>query len=162
VTVACGREAGARLVLNGPWDYESAARLADEALRQATWLHRLDPASVISRLPHDAADAEVRPDPWHPAAVLLHLPDQPGADPLGRATSLRDRAVARHLAEAAPELTRQSLTSNEGSAVALRLHRAEAEVTPLYGYVRMIPTPGPDTEFITEFRPRNSPRPAGP
>jgi hypothetical protein len=161
LTVTLGRAGSMRITLEGPWDYQAAARLGDAMLREATWLHRLDPATVAATLP--VPDATVQEDIWHPAAVTVFLPALPGDDELGRAHSRRYRALSTQVKQDQSDWRVQELISNEGAIVALRITLAAADVPPLYGYItEWIPAdgyyaPGQGSgTFITEYRPRHA------
>lgn len=152
------------LVLEGPWDFHATAALADAALREATWLHRIDISALTAALPAEPA-VRIHEDIWHPAAAVLMLtaPVDPTTDGLGRAASRQYTAITAHLtAHHGGEFTVQKLYSNERSIVALRVHRADTDdVVPLYGYITHVtpkspwarPDDGPPL-IVTEYRPR--------
>ncbi|MGW2104563.1 hypothetical protein ACWCPX_44325 [Streptomyces olivaceoviridis] len=111
---------GLSLVLGGPWDAPSAARLTAAVLRELTEAEQLarEVASLLEPGPW-----QVLSDQWHPdAALVLPAARRPDPeDPLGRRISRALREVQHHLRAARPDWDCQELIAVEGSAVAVRV-----------------------------------------
>ncbi|MEU6680858.1 hypothetical protein [Streptomyces sp. NPDC046925] len=147
---------GSRLVLavDGACDAYGTARLTDHVLREAGGGHRFA-RDVGGQLP---AGARAVADQWHPqaAVVFLTAPADLDTDPLGRGHDRRYRALGRALAEQQPAWQVQSLTSDEGSAVALRVTETAAVPDLFKHAVWTLDPPGsPDAggSITSEFRP---------
>lgn len=115
-----GPGSGLSLILGGPWDAPSTARLTAAVLRELTDAGELA-GQVGALLP--PGPWQVLSDRWHPDAALV-LPPAPRRDPedpLGRRFSRALRELQRGLCAERPDWDFQELISVEGSAVALRV-----------------------------------------
>ncbi|MGP4049331.1 hypothetical protein [Streptomyces sp. 2A115] len=121
---------GLSLVLGGPWDAPSTARLTAAVLRELTDAEQLA-GKVASLLP--PGPWQVLSDQWHPdAALVLPANRRPDPeDPLGRRISRALREVQHDLRAARPDWDFQELIAVEGSAVALRITPLERDVPRL-------------------------------
>ncbi|MCC9708276.1 hypothetical protein E4N62_25240 [Streptomyces sp. MNU76] len=111
---------GLSLILGGPWDAPSTARLTAVVLRELTDAEELA-GHVASLLP--PGPWQVLSDQWHPDAALV-LPSSPRwdpGDPLGRRVSRALRELQHGLRADRPDWDFQELISAEGSAVAFRV-----------------------------------------
>ncbi|MEV4040386.1 hypothetical protein [Streptomyces umbrinus] len=111
---------GLSLILGGPWDAPSTARLTAVVLRELTAAEELA-GQVASLLP--PGPWQILSDQWHPHAALV-LPSSPRwdpEDPLGRRVSRALRDLHQGLCADRPDWDFQELISAEGSAVALRV-----------------------------------------
>ncbi|MEU3091621.1 hypothetical protein ACWCQ0_31510 [Streptomyces massasporeus] len=113
-------DSGLSLVLGGPWDAPSTARLTAAVLRELTEADQVagQVASLLQPGPW-----QVLSDQWHPDAALV-LPASRSVDPedpLGRRVSRALREVQHDLSAAQPDWDFQGLISADGSAVALRV-----------------------------------------
>ncbi|MGW5657208.1 hypothetical protein [Streptomyces humi] len=111
---------GLSLVLSGPWDAPSTARLTAAVLRELTDAGQLagEAAAILEPGPW-----QVVSDQWHPDAALVLPADlRPDPeDPLGRRISRALQQVQIQLRAARADWDFQELISVEGSAVALRI-----------------------------------------
>ncbi|MEH0424682.1 hypothetical protein [Streptomyces sp. B21-083] len=134
---------GLSLVLGGPWDAPSTARLTAAVLRELTEAEQLagQVASLLQPGPW-----QVLSDQWHPAAALVLPATRRLApeDPLGRRISRALREVQHNLSAAQPEWDFQGLISAEGSAVALRVTQRERAVPRMVRKVVSDGAHGPD------------------
>ncbi|MFE5082849.1 hypothetical protein [Streptomyces mirabilis] len=130
LSVTLGSPDGVSLVLEGPWDAPSTARLTALVLRELHDAERLA-GEVVAQLP--LGPWRVCSDQYHPDAALIlpsiRRPDP--EDPLGRRFSRALRDVGRELQAARPDWDFQELISIEGSAVALRITRRDRAVARL-------------------------------
>ncbi|WP_415954363.1 hypothetical protein [Streptomyces sp. KLOTTS4A1] len=111
---------GLSLILGGPWDAPSTARLTAVVLRELTDAEELA-GHVASLLP--PGPWQVLSDQWHPDAALV-LPSSrrwDPEDPLGRRVSRALRELQHGLRADRPDWDFQELISAEGSAVAFRV-----------------------------------------
>ncbi|WP_210581919.1 hypothetical protein [Streptomyces sp. GESEQ-4] len=130
---------GLSLILGGPWDAPSTARLTAVVLRELTDAEHLA-GQLASLLP--PGPWQVLSDQWHPDAALV-LPSAPRRDPedpLGRRVSRALRELRHELCTDRPDWDVQELISVEGSAVALRVTPRERAVPRL---VRTVVGDGP-------------------
>ncbi|MEY9987980.1 hypothetical protein ABIE67_000012 [Streptomyces sp. V4I8] len=153
-------DSGLSLVLGGPWDAPSTARLTAAVLRELTDAERLA-GKVASLL--EPGPWQVLSDQWHPDAALvlpaIRRPDP--EDPLGRRVSRALREVQHALRAAQPDWDFQEMVSAEGSAVALRVTPLECAVPRMVRKVVSDGAYGPD-EFgntRTTFLPADLPAP---
>jgi hypothetical protein len=112
--------AGLSLILGGPWDAPSTARLTALVLRELTDAGKLA-GQLGALLP--PGPWQVLSDQWRPDAALV-LPSAPRRDPedpLGRRVSRALRELWHGLGTERPDWDVQELISVEGSAVALRV-----------------------------------------
>ncbi|MFC9916313.1 hypothetical protein [Streptomyces sp. NPDC127197] len=115
-----GPGSGLSLVLGGPWDAPSTARLTAAVLRELTEAEQLA-CQVTSLL--EPGPWQVLSDQWHPDAALV-LPAVRRPDPedqLGRRISWALREVQPSLRAMQPDWDFQELIAVEGSAAALRI-----------------------------------------
>ncbi|MFI7405936.1 hypothetical protein ACIBW9_36640 [Streptomyces sp. NPDC049541] len=153
-------DSGLSLVLGGPWDAPSTARLTAAVLRELTEAEQL--AGEVAALLQPGA-WQVLSDQWHPdAALVLPATRRPDPeDPLGRRISGALREVKHHMREERPDWDFQELIAVEGSAVALRVTARERAVPRL---VRTVVSDGahvPDElgNTCTTFAPADLPAP---
>lgn len=151
---------GLSLVLGGPWDAPSTARLTAAVLRELTEAEQLA-GRVASLL--QPGPWQVLSDQWHPDAALV-LPASRRVDPedpLGRRVSRALRAVKHDLSAAQPDWDFQELIAAEGSAVALRVTPRERAVPRMVRKVVSDGAHGPDElgNTRTTFLPADLPPP---
>ncbi|MFJ8313991.1 MULTISPECIES: hypothetical protein [unclassified Streptomyces] len=113
---------GTSLILEGPWDAPSTARLTAAVLSELTGTEQLAD-EVAALLP--PGPWQVVSDQYHPdAALILPRTRRPDPeDPLGRRVSRALREVEHELQAAQTDWDFQELIYVEGSAVALRVTR---------------------------------------
>ncbi|MFE7958758.1 hypothetical protein [Streptomyces sp. NPDC057413] len=149
---------GLSLVLGGPWDAPSTARLTAAVLHELTEAGQLagEVASLLEPGPW-----QILSDQWHPdAALVLPATLSPDPeDPLGRRISRALREVQHHLRTARPDWDFQELIAVEGSAVALRVTVRDRAVPRLVRKVVSDGAHGPDElgNTRTTFAPADLP-----
>ncbi|MEU2284225.1 hypothetical protein ABZ614_20155 [Streptomyces sp. NPDC013178] len=153
-------DSGLSLVLGGPWDAPSTARLTAAVLRELTDAERLA-GTVASLL--EPGPWQVLSDQWHPDAALV-LPATRRVDPedpLGRRVSRALREVQQALRAAQPNWDFQEMISAEGSAVALRVTPLDRAVPRMVRKVVSDGAYGPDElgNTRTTFLPADLPAP---
>ncbi|ALV39153.1 hypothetical protein [Streptomyces sp. CdTB01] len=151
---------GLSLVLGGPWDAPSTARLTAAVLRELTEAAQL--AGQVAAL-LKPGPWQVMSDQWHPdAALVLPATRRPDPeDPLGRRISRALRTVQHDLRAAQPDWDFQELIAAEGSAVALRVTLRERAVPRMVRKVVMLDGFVPDEvgNTRTTFTPADLPAP---
>ncbi|MFJ8158509.1 hypothetical protein [Streptomyces sp. NPDC094468] len=147
---------GLSLVLGGPWDAPSTARLAAAVLHELTGSEQLagEAAALLG-----TGTWQAEPDRWHPDAALIAPADpRPGPeDPLGRRISRALRQVQLQLRALRPDWDFQELISADGATVALRVTPHGRAVPRLERKVVVTGHHGPDSKGDT----RTSFAPAG-
>ena len=139
---------GLSLILGGPWDAPSTARLTAVVLRELTDAEQLA-GQLASLLP--PGPWQVLTDQWHPDAALV-LPPAPRRDPddpLGRRVSRALRELRQGLCTDRPDWDFQELISVEGSVVALRVTPHDHAVPRLVRTVVSDGTSGPGEQGNT-------------
>ncbi|MGW7243857.1 hypothetical protein [Streptomyces sp. NPDC054804] len=159
--VTLGRPgSGLSLVLSGPWDAPSTARLTAAVLRELTDARQLagEVAALLKPGPW-----QVVSDQWHPdAALVLPADRRPDPeDPLGRRISRALQQVQIQLRAARPDWDFQELISVEGSAVALRITPRDRAVPRMVRKVVRTSATGPGElgDTRTTFAPADLPAP---
>ncbi|MFF1917085.1 hypothetical protein ACFVYE_37160 [Streptomyces sp. NPDC058239] len=149
---------GISLILEGPWDAPSTARLTAAVLGELTDAEQLA-GEVAALLP--PGPWRVVSDQYHPdAALILTSSRRPDPeDPLGRSVSRALRDVGNDLQAARSDWDFQELISIEGSAVALRITRRERAVARLVRTCVSTSVPGADEvgNTRTTFAPADPP-----
>ncbi|WP_030618286.1 hypothetical protein [Streptomyces achromogenes] len=149
---------GLSLVLGGPWDAPSTARLTAAVLHELTEAGQLAGEVAVLLEP---GPWQVLSDQWHPDAALVlpatRCPDP--EDPFGRRIARALREVQHHLRAARPDWGFQELFAVEGSAVALRVAVRDRAVPRLVRTVVSDGAYGPDElgNSRTSFAPAGHP-----
>ncbi|MFE4752412.1 hypothetical protein ACFRIB_19390 [Streptomyces mirabilis] len=149
---------GISLILEGPRDAPSTARLTAAVLSELTDAKQLA-GEVAALLP--PGPWRVVSDQYHPDAALIlpsnRRPDP--EDPLGRRVSRALRDIKAELQAARSDWDFQELISIEGSAVALRITRRERAVARLVRTCVSTSVPGSDEvgNTRTTFAPADPP-----
>ncbi|MEV7395050.1 hypothetical protein [Streptomyces sp. NPDC091215] len=159
--VTLGRPgSGLSLVLDGPWDAPSTARLTAAVLRELTDARQLAGEAVALLKP---GPWQVVSDRWHPDAALILPADRrlDPEDPLGRRISRALRQVQLQLRAEQPDWDFQELISADGSAVALRITPRDRAVPRMVRKVVSTGThvPGELGNTRTTFAPADLPAP---
>ncbi|MFE4861448.1 hypothetical protein [Streptomyces sp. NPDC056670] len=152
-----GPASGVSLILEGPWDAPSTARLTAAVLGALTGAEQLA-GEVAALLP--LGPWWVVSDQYHPnAALILPSSRRPDPeDPLGRRFSPALRDVRNDLPGVRSDGDFRERVSIEGSAVALRITRRERAVARLVRTRVSTSVPGTDkvVDTRTTFAPANT------